>query len=341
MKMFALIQKQDGYSGTSEGPDISSCEPWLEPAMIDVPALQDGQVLIKIAMASVNPSDLHFIKGEYGQPRIKGKPAGFEGIGEIIDGNGSYAQSLKGTRVSFVVAKGGSGTWAEYAITDAIGCIPVLPKLRNEDGAALIVNPLTAMAMFEIVKKTESRSFIMTASNSQLCKLLVGLGKDADILPICIVRNSKQGDHLRKLGAAEVLDSTDPDFVKNLREVVKNLKPRIMLDALANQLSADIFMAMPNRSRWVVYGKLDSTSPVISEMGQFVFSEKVIEGFWLAKWFRETEIAEQMQVIKAVQERFVSGNWKTEVSEVLKLHEVMTGLPTALKTDAKVMFTPK
>ena len=48
-----------------------------------------------------------------------------------------------------------------------------------------------------------------------------------------------------------------------------------------------------------------------------------------------------MQVIKAVQERFVSGNWKTEVSEVLKLHEVMTGLPTALKTDAKVMFTPK
>ena len=72
-----------------------------------------------------------------------------------------------------------------------------------------------------------------------------------------------------------------------------------------------------------------------------VFSEKIIEGFWLVKWFRETEIAEQMQVIKAVQERFVSGNWKTEVSEVLKLHEVMTGLPAALKTDAKVMFTPK
>lgn len=341
MKMFALVQKHDGYSGTSEGPSILSCEPWLEPVTIDVPKLQEGQVLIKIAMASVNPSDLHFIKGEYGQPRVKGSPAGFEGIGEVIDGNGSYAQSLIGTRVSFVVAKGGSGTWAEYAITDAVGCIPVLPNLRNEDGAALIVNPLTAMAMFELVKKTESKSFIMTASNSQLCKLLIGLGKDADISPICIVRDAKQGDHLRQLGATEVLDSTDTDFTKNLRAIVKNLKPRVMLDALANQLSADIFMAMPNRSRWIVYGKLDTTPPVIPEMGQFVFSEKVIEGFWLVKWFRETEIAEQMQVIKAVQERFVSGNWKTEVSEVLKLHEVMTGLTTALKTDAKVMFTPK
>ena len=76
-------------------------------------------------------------------------------------------------------------------------------------------------------------------------------------------------------------------------------------------------------------------------MGQFVFSEKVIEGFWLVKWFRETELKEQMQVIKDVQERFISGSWKTEVSRTLKLDEVMTELPAALRTNAKVMFTPK
>jgi len=341
MKMLALLQKQDGYSGKSDGPVISSCDPWLEAGIIDVPDLKEGQVLIKVAMASVNPSDLHFIKGEYGQPRIKGKPAGFEGIGEVVDGEGAYAQSLKGMRVSFVVAKGGSGTWAEYAITDAIGCIPVLPNLRNEDGAALIVNPLTAMAMFEVVKKSQSKSFIMTASNSQLCKLLIGLGKDADISPICIVRDVKQSDHLKQLGASEVLDSTDENFLQNLKDIIKNLKPRIMLDALANQLSADIFMVMPNRTRWIVYGKLDITPPVISEMGQLVFSEKVIDGFWLVKWFRDTELAEQMQVIKDVQERFVTRKWKTEVSEVLKLDEVMDKLPDALKRNSKVMFTPK
>jgi len=341
MKMLALLQKQDGYSGNSDGPVISSCDPWLEAGIIDVPDLKEGQVLIKVAMASVNPSDLHFIKGEYGQPRIKGKPAGFEGIGEVVDGEGAYAQSLKGMRVSFVVAKGGSGTWAEYAITDAIGCIPVLPNLRNEDGAALIVNPLTAMAMFEVVKKSQSKSFIMTASNSQLCKLLIGLGKDADISPICIVRDVKQSDHLKQLGASEVLDSTDENFLQNLKDIIKNLKPRIMLDALANQLSADIFMVMPNRTRWIVYGKLDITPPVISEMGQLVFSEKVIDGFWLVKWFRDTELAEQMQVIKDVQERFVTRKWKTEVSEVLKLDEVMDKLPDALKRNSKVMFTPK
>ena len=123
--------------------------------------------------------------------------------------------------------------------------------------------------------------------------------------------------------------------------VIKNLKPRIMLDAVANQLSADIFMAMPNRSRWIVYGKLDTNPPIISEMGQFVFSEKVIEGFWLVRWFQKTDLGKQMQVIKAVQERFVNEKWKTEVSKILTLNEVMTGLPDALKTGAKVMLIPK
>jgi NADPH:quinone reductase-like Zn-dependent oxidoreductase len=114
-----------------------------------------------------------------------------------------------------------------------------------------------------------------------------------------------------------------------------------MLDAVANQLSADIFMAMPNRSRWLIYGKLDSNPPIISEMGQFVFSEKVIEGFWLVRWFQKTDLAKQMQVIKAVQERFVNGQWQTEVSKILTFNEVMAGLPDALKTGAKVMLIPK
>ena len=54
-----------------------------------------------------------------------------------------------------------------------------------------------------------------------------------------------------------------------------------------------------------------------------------------------TDLGKQMQVIKSVQDRFVSEKWKTEVSKVLKFDEVMTGLPDALKTGAKVMLIPK
>jgi NADPH:quinone reductase-like Zn-dependent oxidoreductase len=337
---WALVQKHSGYSGRSEGPNIENAADWVELADINLPDLSDGQVRVKMAMASVNPSDLHFIKGEYGQPRVQGAAAGFEGIGEVVEGNGDYAKSLIGQRVCFVVAKGGSGTWAEFAITDAATCIPAHPNLRDEDGAGLVVNPLTAMAMFDLVKTSQTGSFVMTAANSQLCKLIAGLGKDAGVKPICLVRDKSQATHLKDLGAEVVLDTSASNFADAFLAVSHELKPRILLDAVGSQLSADVFMAMPNRTRWVVYGKLDTRPPMIAEMGQFVFSGKVIEGFWLAKWFTTTKPDLQMATIKAVQKRFVTGAWKTEVTSVLSLAQVLAELPQSLAKGGKVMLAP-
>ena len=76
---FSVIQKLNGYSGASEGPMVVDASEYLMDGMLPISKPGKGQVLIKLRMASVNPSDLHFIKGEYGQPREEGKAAGFEG----------------------------------------------------------------------------------------------------------------------------------------------------------------------------------------------------------------------------------------------------------------------
>ncbi len=338
---FALTQKQDGYSGTSEGLAFESMDPYLEGKTIALPSLTDGQVLIKVAMASINPSDLHYIKGEYGHPRVKGAAAGFEGVGDVIAGAGNHAQSLIGKRVAFTVGPDGSGAWAEYAVTSAAVCIPVRDDMRNEDAAGHVVNPLTAMAMFDIVRNAKSGSFIMTAANSQLCKLMTALGRDNDIAPIAIVRRDEQAAHLLELGAKYVLNSTAADFKETLRDVIRQEKPRILLDAVANQLSADIFASMPNQARWVVYGKLDPQPPKLQEMGQFIFMQKQIEGFWLTRWFMATPRDEQVRIIGEVQARFVSGQWQTEVSDTIRLKDAMNDLAEALRnTTGKVMLIP-
>ncbi len=339
--MLALVQKHDGFSGTSEGPHIDRLDDYVEASTLPVPQLKDGQVLIRMRMASINPSDLHFIKGEYGIPRRSGAPAGFEGVGDVVAGVGSYAEGLVGKRVAFTVDPEGSGTWADYAVTSAKVCIPVRDDMRDEDAAGHIVNPLTAMAMFDIVRKADTSSFIMTAANSQLCKLMTALGRDDGIAPIAIIRRDDQAEHLKSLGAAHVLNSTAPDFADQFKALIKSEKPRIMLDAVANQVSADIFAAMPNRSRWVVYGKLDPQPPRLDAMGQFVFMEKEIVGFWLTRWFMSTPPQEQMRVIGEVQERFVSGQWQTEVSDRIRFADAMSTLADALRRpEGKVMLVP-
>ena len=341
--MRSLILQGDGYA--TELPDdahLKAMEPFVLLGELPVPEPGEGQVRIKVALASVNPSDEMFIQGLYGQPRIKGNAAGFEGVGEVVaSGGGPLADGYVGQRVAFVASPGAPGTWGEYSIADAATCIPLVDAVRDVDGAAMIVNPLTALAMFDIVKKDEAKAFIVSAGASQLNKLLIGVAADEGYRPIAIVRRDSQIEPLKALGAAHVLNSQSPDFERHLAATLKEEKPRVFLDAVANQLSAKVFAAMGRHARWVIYGKLDTELPTLLEPGHLIFMMKKIEGFWLVRWMQESSMADKMSAIQAAQMRFTSGEWKTDVTAVLSLEEAMTRLPEELaKPDGKVFIKP-
>ncbi len=335
--MFALIQTHGGYAPKMTSPEIEDAADWLAEAQLPVPSPGPGQVLIRLRTASVNPSDIHFIKGEYGQPRVKGAAAGFEGCGDVVAA-GEGADGLQGQRVAFVAA--GSGAWAEYVLTQAQMCIPLSPEISDDDGAAQIVNPLTAMAMVDIAR-SDSEAFVVSAATSQLGKLMCSLGRDLGLKPIALVRRAETVPHIKELGAAEVLVTTQSDVVSQFAPLSATLKPRVFLDAVADQLSEELFRAMPNRARWVCYGKLSAEMPQLRQMGQLIFMGKRIEGFWLTQWMMSTPPADQMRVVAEVQARFADGRWKTDVSERLTLRNLLPNLANALKkSDGKVVITP-
>ncbi|WP_246671036.1 MULTISPECIES: alcohol dehydrogenase catalytic domain-containing protein [unclassified Mesorhizobium] len=100
-EMKALLLVGDGYTRAPSGSVLEAMEPYLKPGSIAVPAPGPTQVLIKVSLASINPSDVAFIKGQYGQPRLKGRPAGFEGVGVVVAGGDEpYPKSLVGKRVA-------------------------------------------------------------------------------------------------------------------------------------------------------------------------------------------------------------------------------------------------
>lgn len=343
-EMHAVVQLEDGYSGRSEGPFIDDAADYLKDATLDVPQVGSKQVLIKMIASVVNPSDLHFIKGEYGQPRRKGVPAGFEGCGTVVAVGKDASDALLGQRVAFAVSMDGSGTWADYALTNANTCVPLRPDLDDVDGASLIVNPLTAVAMVDLVtehyKQHKGDAFVITAASSQLGKLMIGLGRDLGLKPIAVARRGDVAENLKSLGAAEVLVTSDDDFDEKMQAVMKALKPRMMLDAVCDQISADMFTAMAAFTRWVSYGKLSPQAPKIEQMGQMIFMNKRIEGFWLVNWMQDTPYKEKARVFGEVQARFVEGKWRTDVATRLPHTEIVSGLAAATKkTDGKIIIT--
>lgn len=346
--MKSLILKQDGLA--AERPEsvvLTDMTPFVDYTDHAEPEPDEGEVKIKVSLASVNPSDEMFIQGLYGQRRVQGTPAGFEGVGEVVaSGGGPVADGIKGLRVAFVAVPGKPGSWGEYAIANAATCIPLIPEVRDEDGAAMIVNPLTALAMFDIVREAHDtdgaeKAFVITAGASQLCKLMIAVAKDEGFRPIAIVRRDSQIEMLKQAGATHVLNCESDGFAADMQAVMKAEKPRIFLDAVANGISSAIFTAMPRKARWIIYGKLDDEMPVLQEPGQMIFMMKQIEGFWLTRWMTEKPMADKMKAIQTAQKRFASGEWQTDVTAIIPLEDAIARVPEELaKPNGKVFIRP-
>lgn len=335
----ALALRQGGFASGPVPQVPETLAPHLEYLEVSLPTPGPGQVLIEVIMAPVNPSDLFFVQGGYGQPRVQGTAAGFEGVGRVIGGNGPQAEALVGQRVAFLGTA--SGSWAAHAVSDAALCIPLRDDLRDEDGAALIVNPLTAVALLEIVREGHGKGFILNAAASQLGRLILGLAHDEGLEPVAVIRRAEQADELRTLGASAVLVTTASDFDAQAQAAMSAHKPRTLLDAVGDQHTADLFFAMPAGARWVSYGRMSDSPPSLTQMGQFIFMDKRIEGFWLSRWLPAASPERRAAVVAQVQERFATGQWETRISARLPLADAVEGILPALGSGAgKVMLHP-
>ena len=234
-----------------------------------LPETGPGQVLVEVAAAAVNPSDLMFIRGHYGFTRALPTVPGFEASGRVVAGNGVYPRRLVGRRVAWGVQREGDGTWAQYVVADARACLPLLPRVTFEQGATLLVNPFTAWALVEQARKERRRAVVQTAAASALGLMVLRLAKRAELPMIHIVRRAEQVEQLTALGAEVVLNSSEPDFDDALHRHCKDLHATLALDAVAGEMPGRLLQAMPKGSKVVVYGAL-------SEQGVTVSPERLI-----------------------------------------------------------------
>lgn len=342
--MRALVAKTSGFAEKRpENTTLKSLKPFIENADIEQRPLKKGQVRIRVKYASVNPSDSLFMQGAYfGQAPESGAPIGFEGVGTVTEaGQGVLPKLLKGRRVAFAVTENGSGSWAEYAIADADTCVPLLPKVSDVDGASMIVNPFTALAIRDIVKQSPSNAFVYNAAASQLGKFLASVTTQANLVGIAVVRRDDQIEDLKARGVKYVLNQKDADFREQLKRVVTKEDPKMFFDAVGGQSSVEIFEGMPFHSRWLNYGLMSDDTPDLKDPSHLIFQRKTIEGFWLKDWLDKTPLWKKMLIINEAQSRFASGEWKTDISAIIPMNEVLKRLPKELaKADGKIFIQP-
>jgi NADPH:quinone reductase-like Zn-dependent oxidoreductase len=301
-----------------------------------------GQVLVEMAASPVNPSDLMFLRGLYGQRKRLPVVAGFEGAGRVVAaGSGAWPRYLKGRPVACAAPFDGDGTWAEYMLVPAAQVIPLSRSTDLEQAASMIVNPFSAWALMEMAAGHKARAVVQTAAASALGRMVVRLAASRGVETINIVRRAEQAEALRQAGAAHVLDSNDPDFDPRLRELCARLGATVAFEAVAGELTGRVLGAMPRGSRAIVYGALSQGACAVDPRS-LIFEGKRVEGFWLADWLRQQNGLKKFLVARRV-ERMLGGELKTEVRARLPLEEAVEGIRqyAADMTAGKVLLVPR
>jgi len=267
-----------------------------------VPQPGKNEVLVKVAAAPINPSDLNFMAGGYSarQSPLPIVP-GIEGAGTVVAaGEGLMARYLQGKRVACVRADKRDGVWAEYMVTRASQAFPLDASVGLEQGSMSALNPLTAMAFILIAQDGGHKAIVNTAAASVLGQMLDRLGRIKGIRVINIVRREAQVELLKGQGAAIVLNSSEADFVEQLRDASYQFQARLAFDAVSGAMTKSLLDGMPDDSQIIVYGRL-AQEPIQVDPVRLYGDYKTLSGFYLATWFAGRNMLQNMMLWRKAQ----------------------------------------
>lgn len=257
---------------------------------VDLPKPKHGEVLIRLAAATINPSDQgDLYQAAKGLPKgiVFPKVFGREGCGLVMaSGGGMMAGRAVGKKVGVASMQG--GTWQEYVCKSAMpGTISVLDQdLPVENAASFFVNPMTAVGFFDVVKRKGERVFIHTVGNSQLGQMVIKLSKSQGIKVVNMVRREEAKEQLEKMGADYVV-VTNPGWEQEMSKLIQQLGITIAFDAIAGDMTGTMMSLLPAHSTTYVYGGLSKKPVGNLPPVDMIYHSKKVEAFFLMAWLTE------------------------------------------------------
>jgi NADPH:quinone reductase-like Zn-dependent oxidoreductase len=249
-----------------------------------LPPPSAAQVVVKVEAAPINPSDLGVLFGPadmenaiYRPGRVQAQmpasatralaarhgvalPAGNECAGTVVGaGDDPESRALLGKRVACVPG----GAYAELALVDARGCMPLPADVTAEQGASAYVNPMTVLGFVETMRMEGHSAIVHTAAASNLGQMLMRVCQEDGIPLVNIVRSDAQVKILLDLGARHVVDSSAAELMPRLIEAIGETQAMLGFDAIGGgPMAGQILTAMEAvASKGAVYSRYGSATP--------------------------------------------------------------------------------
>ena len=326
---------------------------------VDVGECGPEEIVVRVEAAPLNPSDLGLLLGpadlttlkvigsdknptlvaQIPQDRLRmlearfdqSLPIGNEGAGTVVAA-GANGHALIGKKV----AMRGGAMYTQYRRLFERDCIVLPSEVTSAQGASMFVNPLTALAMVETMRREGHKGLVHTAAASNLGQMLNRICLADGVSLVNIVRSPAQAIILRNIGARYIVDSTSPDFRSELTEALAATGATLAFDAvgggrLANRIlhamEAAISRTSTGYSRYgsavlkqvYVYGGLD---PSPTELDRGFGMAWSVGGFLLPNFLQSIGVEATLKLRERVV-RELTTTFASHYTATISLHEAL------------------
>lgn len=310
----------------------------IEAEEFEAPKLGEGEVLLEVMAAPINPSDVLTLTGEYGMLPPLPAVGGNEGVGRVAKlGPGADAWAIG----ELVLLPIGSGTWTTHMVADAQRLIALPPQGDPRQLAMLSVNPPTALLMLtDFVDLQEGDWVIQNAANSAVGGYLVQIANSRGLKTINVVRRESAVAGVKAAGGEQVLVDGG-DLHKRVAELTSGAKIKLGIDAVGGMASERLARCLAPGATMVNYGAM-SGEPCMLSPGTFVFRDLRLRGFWLANWFRTTPPEKQFKVFRELSQQVVDRQLHARVHATYGIDQIKEAVAAAAagERDGKILVEP-
>ena len=208
----------DGYGG----PEV------LRESNCEIPAVSDGEVLIKVAAAGVNRPDVIQRMGFYEPPPGASAIPGLEVAGEVVEVAAGVERWKPGDRVCALISGGG---YAEYVNAPARQCLPVCVGCVWWVGACLPETAFTVWSnVFDRGGLADGETLLVHGGSSGIGTIAIQLAAARGHRVFATAGSAAKCDACTSLGTELAVNYRSEDFVELISEATNGAGVDVILD---------------------------------------------------------------------------------------------------------------
>jgi NADPH2:quinone reductase len=303
---------------------------------VDMPAVGDTDVLVKVEAAGINYIDTYQRSGLYQIPL----PAtlGLEAAGTVQETGTAVTHISKGDRVAYTSVL---GAYAEYAAVPEEKLVALPEAVSFNEGAAAMLQGCTAHYLCKSTYpvKAGDRCLIHAAAGG-VGLLLIQMVKNAGGFVIGTVSTEEKAELARAAGADEVILYTEQDFEAEVKRITDGAGVNVAYDSVGKTTFEKSIDCLAPLGYMVLYG---NASGPVTEFNPATLGPKGSLFLTRPTLFAYTADRESLEWRSGDVFKWIGdGSLKLRIEHFYPLEEVQEA-HTALegrKTTGKVILTP-